>query len=136
MKQILIVAFALITYTNFAQNPQKKHAYVIVPIQYAFTKEPNQFQLNVLTRVLLKEEGFEVLGVSLDRDRNKWLKAIEADGLVWQHVSDLKGWQNEVANMYGVRSIPHTILLDREGKIIAQKLRGGALEAKLEELFK
>lgn len=60
MKQILIVAFALITYTNFAQNPQKKHAYVIVPIQYAFTKEPNQFQLNVLTRVLLKEEGFEV----------------------------------------------------------------------------
>jgi len=82
-----------------------------------------------------KDQGFDVLGVSLDRNRDKWLVAIEKDGLEWHHVSDLKGWQNEVANMYGVRSIPHTILLDREGKIIAQKLRGGALEAKLEELF-
>lgn len=82
-----------------------------------------------------KGQGFDVLGVSLDRNREKWLGAIEKDGLEWHHVSDLKGWQNEVANMYGVSSIPHTILLDREGKIIAQRLRGPALEARLEELF-
>ncbi|MBR9920057.1 MAG: TlpA family protein disulfide reductase [Bacteroidetes bacterium] len=82
-----------------------------------------------------KEEGFEVLGVSLDRDRNKWLKAIEADGLAWQHVSDLKGWQNEAAGIYGVRSIPATVLLDAEGRIIARNLRGPALENKLKEIF-
>lgn len=81
------------------------------------------------------DQGFDVLGVSLDRTKDKWLKAIEADGLEWNHVSDLKGWQNAVANEYGVRSIPSTFLLDREGKIVATNLRGPALEAKLKELF-
>ncbi|NBC07198.1 MAG: redoxin domain-containing protein [Bacteroidetes bacterium] len=83
-----------------------------------------------------KDQGFEILGVSLDRKKDRWLKAIEADGLVWPHVSDLKGWQNEVAQLYGVGSIPHTVLLDREGKIVAQKLRGPALEQKVAELMK
>lgn len=82
-----------------------------------------------------KDQGFEILGVSLDRKKDRWLKAIEADGLVWPHVSDLKGWQNEVAQLYGVGSIPHTVLLDREGKIVAQKLRGPALEQKVAELM-
>jgi peroxiredoxin len=82
-----------------------------------------------------KDQGFEILGVSLDRKKGRWLKAIEADGLVWPHVSDLKGWQNEVAQLYGVGSIPHTVLLDREGKIVAQKLRGPALERKVAELI-
>lgn len=82
-----------------------------------------------------KDKGFEILGVSLDRDRDKWLKAIEADGLTWPHVSDLKGWQNEVAQLYGVRSIPHTVLIDAEGQVIANKLRGPALETKLAEIL-
>lgn len=82
-----------------------------------------------------KEDGFTVLGVSLDTDRNRWLGAIEADGLTWPHISDLKGWQNSVAQLYGVRSIPHTVLVDREGKIIARNLRGATLEAKLAEIF-
>lgn len=82
-----------------------------------------------------QEQGFTVLGVSLDNSRDRWLQAIEKDGLTWHHVSDLKGWKNEVAQAYGVRSIPHTILLDREGKIIARNLRGTSLEAKLAELF-
>lgn len=82
-----------------------------------------------------KDEGFTVLGVSLDTDRNRWLGAIEADGLTWPHISDLKGWQNSAAQLYGVRSIPHTVLVDREGKIIARNLRGATLEEKLAELF-
>lgn len=82
-----------------------------------------------------KDKGFDILGVSLDRDKARWLDAIQADGLVWNHVSDLKGWQNEVAKKYGVSSIPHTVLVDREGRIIARGLRGPALEQKLKELF-
>ena len=82
-----------------------------------------------------KDEGFTVLGVSLDKNRDRWLAAIEQDGLEWHHVSDLRGWSNTVARQYGVRSIPHTFLLDREGKIIGAKLRGASLEKKLEELF-
>jgi len=82
-----------------------------------------------------KDEGFEILGVSLDRDKSRWINAIEKDGLTWPHVSDLKGWQNEVAQTYGVRSIPHTILLDKEGRIIARNLRGPGLEQKLQEIF-
>ncbi len=82
-----------------------------------------------------KSKGFDILGVSLDRDKERWLQAIEQDGLVWNHVSDLKGWQNEVAQKYGVSSIPHTVLVDREGRIIARGLRGPALEEKLKELF-
>lgn len=79
--------------------------------------------------------GFEVLGVSLDRTEASWKRAIEQDGLEWYHVSDLKGWKNEVAKMYSVSSIPHTILLDKEGRIIARKLRGAQLEEVLEQIF-
>lgn len=82
-----------------------------------------------------KEKGFEILSVSLDKDKNRWLNAIEKDKLTWSHVSDLKGWKNEAALLYGVRSIPETILLDSEGKIIARKLRGPMLEQKLAEIF-
>jgi peroxiredoxin len=80
-------------------------------------------------------KGFDVLGVSLDRSKEPWLAAIEKDGLIWNHVSDLKGWQNDAAKLYGVTSIPHTVLLDKEGKIIARNLRGAALEEKLKELL-
>lgn len=82
-----------------------------------------------------KDQGFDVLGVSLDKDKGRWLAAIEKDGLAWNHVSDLKYWSNAAAQLYGVKGIPHTVLLDREGKIIAHKLRGAALEAKLKEIF-
>ncbi len=82
-----------------------------------------------------KDKGFDILGVSLDRDQDAWVKAIADDQLAWHHVSDLKYWQNEVAQLYGVNSIPHSILLDPEGKIIAKDLRGEALHAKLAELL-
>ena len=83
----------------------------------------------------IKIKGFEILGVSLDNDRSRWVKAIEQDQLTWQHVSDLKGWRNAVAQQYSVTAIPHTILLDKEGKILGRNLRGAALAQKLEELF-
>lgn len=82
-----------------------------------------------------KDQGFEILGVSLDRDKAAWIQAIEKDGLTWPHVSDLNYFQSVAARTYGVNAIPHTVLLDKEGKIIANKLRGRLLEAKLEELF-
>lgn len=82
------------------------------------------------------EKGFTVLSVSLDYDRKKWLAAIKKDGLVWpNHVSELKGWQTSVLPYYGIASIPFTMLIDKDGKIIQANLRGPALEAKLREIF-
>ena len=80
-----------------------------------------------------KDKGFTVLGVSLDRKRDDWLKAIEKDNLTWTHLSDLKGWENEASNLYGVMSIPANYLLNKEGVIVAKNLRGEALHEKLEE---
>jgi thiol-disulfide isomerase/thioredoxin len=82
------------------------------------------------------DKGFDILAVSLDDEKGKWLAAIEKDGLPWHHVSDLKGWDSEAAKLYGVDAIPFTVLLDKEGKIIGKGLRGSELEDKLEELFK
>lgn len=82
-----------------------------------------------------KSKGFDILGVSLDRTKEPWLQAIAKDNLTWNHVSDLKGWQNEVAQMYRVSSIPATVLLDAEGRIIARNLRGVQLEQKLMSIF-
>ena len=80
-------------------------------------------------------KGFEIYGVSLDRDREKWLEAIKKDGLAWTHVSDLQYWKSEGAKTYGISAIPATVLLDRDGKIIAKKLRGPSLDEKLKEIF-
>lgn len=82
-----------------------------------------------------KDKGFDILGVSLDRDKEAWVKAIADDQLTWHHVSDLKYWQNEAAVKYGVQSIPFALLLDKEGKIIAKNLRGDELAKKLAELL-
>ena len=82
-----------------------------------------------------KDKGFEIYGVSLDRDRPSWLGAIAADQLHWTQVSDLKFWQSQAARAWGVSAIPFAVLLDPEGRIIAKNLRGPALEAKLSELF-
>ncbi len=80
-------------------------------------------------------KNFTVLGVSLDQDKDPWLKAIEKDKLTWTQVSDLKGWGNEVAQMYRVSGIPQNFLIDPNGKIVAKNLRGADLEAKLCELL-
>jgi len=82
-----------------------------------------------------KDKGFDVLGVSFDSKKESWLKAIEKDQLNWTHVSDLAGWGNAVGQLYGIKSIPQNILVDKEGKIIAKNLRGQELINKLSELF-
>ncbi len=82
-----------------------------------------------------KDKGFEILGVSLDRNRESWLQAIKDDNLTWKHVSDLQFWQNAAAKLYGVSSIPHTVLIDREGKIIARGLRSAELSQLLPEVL-
>jgi peroxiredoxin len=81
------------------------------------------------------EKGFDILGVSFDKDKEKWLKAVEDDKLTWSHVSDLKGWDNAAGKLYAISSIPANILLDPEGKIIAKNLREEDLHNKLAELL-
>ncbi|GAL84993.1 hypothetical protein MYP_2221 [Sporocytophaga myxococcoides] len=82
-----------------------------------------------------KDKGFNILGVSLDEDKEKWKNAIMKDGLIWEQVSDLKGWASSVNPVYEVQAIPLTYLVDKEGTIVAKNLRGQDLTNKLEELF-
>ena len=82
-----------------------------------------------------KEKNFTVLGVSLDKSKDPWLKAIGDDKLAWTQVSDLKFWNNEAAVKYHIQSIPQNFLVDPSGKIIARNLRGPALKEKLCELL-
>jgi peroxiredoxin len=81
-----------------------------------------------------KDRGFKVLGVSLDRDADAWRQAIEQDGLDWQHVSNVR-YFDEIAELYNVRAIPASFVLDENGVILAKDLRGPALEAKIAELL-
>lgn len=90
---------------------------------------------NVIMYNKYKDMGFEIYAVSLDQDPLRWKKAIEADGLTWKHVSDLKGWSSSAGQTYNIKSIPATVLLDPSGKIIAKGLRGEELDAKLAEIF-
>lgn len=83
-----------------------------------------------------KDKGFDVVSISLDEKREKWLAAIQADNLAWAQVSDLRGWKNAVAEKYGIKAIPQNLLIDPNGNIVAKNLRGDALERKLEELLK
>lgn len=83
-----------------------------------------------------KDKGFEVFGVSLDRNKEDWVKAIAEDGLTWTHVSDLRYFESQAAKDYNINAIPFSILLDKTGKIIAKNLRGAALEKKLEEVVR
>ncbi|HAW52699.1 MAG TPA: alkyl hydroperoxide reductase [Flavobacteriales bacterium] len=82
-----------------------------------------------------KDRGFEVFGVSLDKERESWLQAIQDDGLHWTQVSDLKFWGSAVVKLYDIKGIPFALLLDKEGVIIAKNLRGAALQNKLEEVL-
>lgn len=84
-----------------------------------------------------KEKGFTILSVSLDRpgNRDAWTTAIQKDSLSWTQVSDLKFWENEVAVLYGIKSIPQNYLLDPSGKIIASNIKREELEQKLREIF-
>lgn len=85
-----------------------------------------------------RDKNFTIVGFSLDEGndgKEKWLKAIEKDGLPWMQVSDLAGWASPVAMLYNLKAIPANFLLDPNGRIVAKNLRGEELEQKLEEVF-
>ncbi len=83
-----------------------------------------------------KDKNFTIIGISLDKDKSKWLKAIADDNLTWTHLSDLKYWDSEIPALYGVRGIPANVLLDPDGVIIAKNITGEDLHQKLKEVIK
>ncbi len=83
-----------------------------------------------------KNKNFQIVGLSFDRDKDKWVEAINTWGMPWIHLSDLKGWQTVASDVYGVNSIPDNLLIDPDGKIVARCLRGNDLAEKLEEVLK
>ncbi|MFV0590153.1 MAG: redoxin domain-containing protein [Draconibacterium sp.] len=82
-----------------------------------------------------KDKGFTVFGVSLDREKDAWLKGIADDGLTWTHVSDLAFWSNAAAKEYAIRSIPSSLLVDKTGKIVEKNKRGEELRSFVEGYF-
>lgn len=83
-----------------------------------------------------KDKNFTIIGISLDKNRDRWIKAIKDDQLTWTHVSDLKYWDSEIPALYGVRGIPSNVLLDPDGVIIAKNIMEEALHEKLKEVLK
>ncbi len=82
-----------------------------------------------------KDKNFDILGVSLDFNKDNWIKAINQDGLPWFHVSDLKYWKNTAAVNYGIVSVPQNVLIDPSGKIIDRNLAGEKLRSRLQQLL-
>ena len=111
--------------------------YVLVDFWASWCRPCRQENPNVVAAFSkYKNKNFTILGVSLDQNKKNWLDAIKMDGLQWSHVSDLKGWSNQVAAIFKITSIPQNLLLDPEGRIIAKNLRGAVLESRLDALLK
>ncbi len=81
------------------------------------------------------DQGLNIISVSLDKSKDRWVQAIQKDGLNWYHVSHLKGWQEPIAKTYNISYIPQTLILDRTGKIRAKNLYGKSLDDKVKELL-
>lgn len=83
-----------------------------------------------------KDKGFEIVGVSLDTDKKAWSETTKKHGITWPQFSNLKGWDDPAARAYNVGGIPYTLLIDKDGTIVAERLRGDAIVKKLDELLK
>jgi peroxiredoxin len=114
-----------------------KGKYVLVDFWAAWCGPCRQENPNVVAAYKqYSNKNFTILGVSLDKAKEPWLKAIKDDQLTWTHVSDLKYWESIVVPMYNIQGIPFNVLLDPQGNIIATNLRGTSLQAKLSEVIK
>lgn len=130
----------LFTQNNTESNPVKledyRGKYLLIDFWASWCnpcRKANPIVLKTYKRYAYK--NFEILGVSMDSEKTKWLQAIENDQLPWTQVSALKGWQNPVAKLYAVNSIPHAILIDPEGKIVKRGVEAEELESILKEIF-
>jgi len=130
------------TQNNAEGNPVKfsdvysKNKYTLVDFWASWCGPCRQENPNVVEVYNnYKDKGFGVFGVSLDRDKSAWLKAIDDDHLTWPHVSDLAYWDNLAARLYAINSIPSNLLVDQNGKIIAKNKRGDELRATISELL-
>lgn len=130
---------------NFTQNDVNgkpvslsdyKGKYVLVEFWASWCSPCRAESPNLLKQyAAYKDKGFEILGVSVDSDKAKWLDAIKKDGLTWTQVSDLKGWESEARKVYGISGVPANFLVSPEGKIIGSHLVGESLNKKLAELM-